>query len=304
MSLVRLVWICLPVALMLLAVTAAQASYMDAVLANNPVGYWRLGENAGTTARNSATTGSALDATAGSTMLLGNLSPGALPNDINNASTCTRGTGQGGHDGYAQVPYNSAFDFGIADGFSIEAWITPNTTYQGMQAIAGHCEMSAVGTGYYLGAYTGFASGKLAPIVQMIDANGNDLECGADVDLKDGNWHHVAMTHAAEATDGTGIKIYVDGISYPVTTYAGGALVSDIKLNAPLAIGGRCVSGPAEPFQGGLDEVAVYASELSATDIAAHWAHRNDIITPEPSSLVLIVMGVVGLLAYAWRKRN
>ena len=59
----KLFRLCLPVVLLLLAATATQASYMNAVLADNPIGYWRLGETGSTTAFNSGTAGHTYDGT-------------------------------------------------------------------------------------------------------------------------------------------------------------------------------------------------------------------------------------------------
>jgi hypothetical protein len=308
----RLVWICLSFVVLFLAAAAAQATYMETVMANNPIGYWRLGETSGTTVNNSGSAGSALNGTAGSTMLLGNLSPGALPSDVNRGSTCNAnnvpGEG-GGYTGYAEVPYNSAFDFGIEDGFTVEAWVKPSNPANGvMQAIAGHFNSGVDDAGYNISAIknaTYFIPDKAVPDVQIGDKAGNYLICYADVDLADGVWHHVAFTHAAGTTGSAGVKIYVDGTLRTNLVLSSGTL-SDITTSVPLDLGAR---GPmnqpnANPLVGGLDEVAIYASELSGADIAGHYAHRNDICTPEPSTVVLLTTGLIGLLAYAWRKRR
>ena len=60
---------CVSVVVLLLAATAAQASYMDAVLADNPLGYWRLGETGSTTALDSSS--NANSGTAGTGVALG-----------------------------------------------------------------------------------------------------------------------------------------------------------------------------------------------------------------------------------------
>ena len=54
-------------------------------------------------------------------------------------------------------------------------------------------------------------------------------------------------------------------------------------------------------FTGALDEYAVYNRALSGSDIANHASLAG---VPEPTSCVLLITGLLGLLAYAWRKRK
>lgn len=81
----------------------------------------------------------------------------------------------------------------------------------------------------------------------------------------DGSWHHVVAT----VSPGTGITLYVDG-----------SLAASARYGAPGNFtgywrwGGDTWDGswPADHFWlGQLDEVAIYPTELSATDVAEHY---------------------------------
>jgi hypothetical protein len=77
--------------------------------------------------------------------------------------------------------------------------------------------------------------------------------------VNDGNWHHgVAVVTA------TTQKIYVDGVLETTTTnaYSAGTSFSHFAL-------GRRANAPQRFFNGNIDEVAIWNSELSATDVTA-----------------------------------
>jgi hypothetical protein len=56
--------------------------------------------------------------------------------------------------------------------------------------------------------------------------------------------------------------------------------------------------GSARSFNGAIDDVRIYNRALSAEEI-------NQVFSvPEPSAVVLLLAGMVGFLAYAWRRRR
>jgi hypothetical protein len=62
----------------------------------------------------------------------------------------------------------------------------------------------------------------------------------------------------------------------------------------------------SEYWKGDIAEILIYDRALSETQIGQVNAYLSAkyVATPEPSSLVLAVAGVFGLVAYAWRKRK
>ena len=101
------------------------------------------------------------------------------------------------------------------------------------------------------------------------------------------SWHHYAMTF-----DGTALKIYVDGALIPQATKAAtGRLNRARDRNVEIGTG-RSVSDPA--FNGSIDDVRMYDTALSATDIMklvqSSTGPLFDVVTPSaPSNLSIRV---------------
>jgi len=167
---------------------------------------------------------------------------------------------------------------------TIDAWIQPTGVDAGSSYLAG-----SSGDGFSYFRYNG--GGNLGFGVQA--SNGTDstwiqVAGDADTNLTGTGWHHVAGTF----NNGT-VKLYVDNklINTNVTSYA--------SLLAPTSfyVAGSCPWSPGNAdegnYIGAIDEVRL--SNIARTDFSA---------IPEPSAIVLLVTGVFGLLAYAWRKRK
>src|SRR6185295_10055236 len=84
-------------------------------------------------------------------------------------------------------------------------------------------------------------------------------------DLRDGAWHHVAVTF--QRTNTSGGKMYVDG--QQVSSFDPTSQQGDLTTSEPLLIGMH----PNFPrldlnFRGGIDEVSLYGKALTAAEIA------------------------------------
>ncbi len=123
--------------------------------------------------------------------------------------------------------------------------------------------------------------------------------------LADGNWHHVASVFpGGDGADNTDVIHYVDGIlegetgttDEPIDTGIGGVFPR-------VSIGARRQGANAEVdselssfLNGTLDDVRIYDHALTAAEVQS--------LVPEPSSCVLVLMGAIGLMASARRRKR
>lgn len=118
--------------------------------------------------------------------------------------------------------------------------------------------------------------------------------------LMNSSVHHLV----AQYDSTTGRKsIWVDGTERWATNYAAGSLITS-GGGATAAIG-NIGPGGGEPFNGSIDEVAMYDAALTGAQIAAHYANvqagQSYFATPEPGSL----LGIAGAGAVlAMRRRR
>jgi hypothetical protein len=93
----------------------------------------------------------------------------------------------------------------------------------------------------------------------------SDDQSEATAGVLDGFWHHFALTYASGATQA---KFYLDG-RLLFTRTLGGALNTTLSANGIII--GRQVWTTSGWVFGGVDEVAIYSAELSATTIEDHY---------------------------------
>jgi len=218
--------------------------YSQTVLADSPLGYWRLDETAGTTGADSAGSNSASYVGAPSLAVGG---ANAYDGDTAVAldgSTQYLGLG-------ASVQFNSG-------DFSIEAWFKSSASTQ--QQIWDDSSAS----GGNLTSIKLLGSGSVQ--VNASDGTGSVLlATSATRPYNDGAWHQVVFTRA-----GTVFTLYLDAASAATQTTA----LGDVDIAGTLPRLGRLAVGNNNPFAGALDEVAVYTHALSATQIQNHY--KND----------------------------
>ncbi len=215
------------------------SSYKDTVLADSPVGYWRLGEAAGAT--------SAADASAsgnGGSYLNGPTlgRAGALSGD-GDFGVLLDGAG-------ALVDVPDAASLKPSAAFSLEAWL--KTTRSSGVVIA-----KPYSAGSQLSYALRLSAGKAK--VQA-DLSGGSYSAISTGSVNDGQWHHLVGTF-----DGADLRIYVDGSLQATTATSGSLQYSTLSLQL-----GRFDASGADYLNGTIDEIAVYGSALSATRIQAH----------------------------------
>ena len=243
----------------------ARADYPSEVLADGPVGYWRLGEAAGAT--------SALDASGGGRHLDYSLlldadfaQPGAIVGDPDGAVRFTPTEGpdaplDGSPSTHPSIISTDSNDFGFAPGasFTLEYWIRAdpgNTSHNGAGILTkGYSTQQA--TPWYLSRYN---EGSVDFFLRDINNTSNSVNSISGI--ADGNWHQVVGVYDAEASE---IRLYIDG-ELEATS---GAIPADAYStnSEPFTIGNHF----NRRFDGWLDEVAVYDSALADQRVRAHY---------------------------------
>jgi hypothetical protein len=214
--------------------------YRSEVLADNPVGYWRLGE-AGPTAADSGSGGN--DGTMQGTYVA--QQSGAIAFDSDTSLDLNGSSGR--------VLIGDFHDFVNRAPFTVEAWARSDS-FAAAQHIMFKRDVSNTD-----GWIFGFSAGAQLRITRRHGGSStSQFESGTS---STGTWYHCVATY-----DGTDLLLYKNNTVYGPTTSTGN--IEDISDN--LHIG--CNSGVSGGFfNGKLDEVAVYNTALSATRIAAHY---------------------------------
>lgn len=215
-----------------------RAGYADEVLADSPVGYWRLGESSGTAAADSS--GNGLDGTYTGGVVLAEA--GAPSSETDTAARFD------GSTGYVALPANALLN--ITGPITLECWLKSTSAAEHLHFLGGYDPNSPfAGYGLRLSAGKfGYWSG----------AHGSWVEASPSVN--DGAWHHLAVS-----VSGTTASFYVDGAAAGTPSTQQPNSYSGVR-----AIGSRA-TGNGLFFPGTLDEVAVYSGALSAARILAHY---------------------------------
>jgi hypothetical protein len=156
------------------------------------------------------------------------------------------------------VPSSASLNFGANIDFSIDAWIkTSETTRNTLTIVDKRLISGANVNGYVVYLYNGKLGFQLGVGGSGLDAT--DLSA----DLRNGQWHHIAITVAR--TSVTGGKAYVDGGQ--TGTFNPTARSGNLTNTQPFLIG-RHETAAVANFIGQIDEVELFNTVVSAADIA------------------------------------
>ncbi|MFN8413115.1 MAG: LamG-like jellyroll fold domain-containing protein, partial [Anaerolineales bacterium] len=225
----------------------ATSQYSGEVLADNPAGYWRLGEAAGKTAidNQSQNHGTYQNTpTQGATSL--------ITSDIQNTSVSFDGIND-----YVSLGNSSLFNPQTT--ITLEAWIVPTV-------IPTSGNFASVLT--RSGSYTIQFNGPKLEFAVIQNNVKQRLQAPAGF-IVAGSKYHIVTTY-----DGTYLKMYVNGNLIGTLQYIGIMSPSSNNIN----IG--TWDGTGEYFKGTIDEVAIYNSVLSLQRIQAHYAAGEGIVAP------------------------
>ena len=216
-----------------------ETPYWEAVLADNPTGYWRFEETDGTTAFDSSGNGYHGTYVGGVTLGV----PGAL-DDVSSNSVVLDGI-----TGYVDVPASAAFNQ-LQENFTIEGWVKDGGLF-----------VSTRGPprgGYAYGASRGGAS--------FTKFNIRDFSEPFDPPFPEGEWLHCAVVVDSEDE----MRFYANG-EYMGVEWSSRAVFANSQ---PLNIGRNPVpesNGTMYYRPGNIDELAIYRRALTADEIQEHF---------------------------------
>lgn len=223
-------------------INSISSSYASLVGRSNPLSYYRLGEQTGSTLYDSVNTN---NLTKGSGVTLGTAGP---LGDSNLAVTL-----DGTVNGMGSVTGPNTWSGGTA--LSFEAWV-----YNAAWSASHEVIVSLGSTGIYMSV----VAGKLIMSIHLGSQYTNTalpaLAFVADT------WYHVAVTWET----GNQIRLYANGaeLTGDTTTVRSGALSSSPNIY----VGN--FGGSALFYSGVVDEVAIYLRKLTASEIKNHYTGR------------------------------
>ncbi|WP_407703479.1 CBM96 family carbohydrate-binding protein, partial [Streptomyces triticirhizae] len=223
--------------------------YVDAVLADEPLLYWRYDEPA----NNFASDASGHDSAG---VHRGGPQRGVTPPAVSGP-----GAGAIGYDGVDDYTYGDVRYGGMRE-FTLETWFSTTTTRGGKLIGLGDRTLEPSANrdnNIYL-----LDDGRVAFGVY----DGRYHTVTSRESYNDGEWHQVAASVGP-----AGMRLYVDGEQVAADT----TITASRAVNGYWRTGGDSLqSWPGRPssdfYQGRLDETAVYAPQLPAARIAAHYA--------------------------------
>lgn len=177
-----------------------------------------------------------------------------------------------GKENHISVPNKPELNFGAGQDFSIEGWIKPLRPppypTQDIMTVVGkrYSPNSTVAVGYELYLSGGKVSFQLANTLNTIR---NFSSAGPD--LRDGKFHHVAVT--VQKNSRTGLQFYVDGRR--IATFDPTVVPGDLSNTSPLRIGNHPDPAYQCFFHGEIKNVAVFNRALSASEIKAIYADQK-----------------------------
>ena len=213
------------------------SSYPESLLADNPVGYWRLGDTGSTVAAVVGPPGT----TSGGVVA----APGVLTD--NGARSFN------GSTGYVSVPSTAALN--ATGDLALEAWVKPSVVQSGVV-------MQKGGTsGYSVWQYRlGMTSGGQWRGTVFVGSTAYAVTAPGSAGT--GVWTHLALVRS-----GSTLSIYVNG-QLASSAPAPGVLNSTSSM---LALG-RSGASATSYFAGAIDEVAVYDHAIPAASVASRYA--------------------------------
>ena len=120
---------------------------------------------------------------------------------------------------------------------------------------------------------------------------------GIDVDIFDGEWHHIVYTNDSMLNAGVGVNgtriIYIDGVSISTSNHGFEGNRAFSPFTAPVTLGARKFPGKSTGhFMGMIDEVRFYDRPLTAGEVIQNFEART-VYRIEPAGKLPTVWGAL-----------
>lgn len=204
------------------------------------ISYWKFDESSGSVFN---------DAMGVNTARAGTSAPAVIPGRVGNARFFN------GTSTQINVPANGTFDFAINTPFTVELWT--KTTYVSTlsKPMIGRFS-STEGFRWFVGLING-------KTYLYMSSSGNSVSAAGTISIADGGWHHIVITRTPQGL----VTMYVDGVQEATRTFN----KSFISSTAPLNIG--WYNFQTNYFTGGLDEIAIYNTAFTITQVQHHYTN-------------------------------
>jgi hypothetical protein len=221
----------------------AGANYSLVILADQPIGYWRLGDSAASVTAADAS-GHGRFGIYSRGVLTG--ATGAIQGDPDTAALFHHNLA------WVTVPAISGDSFNLANNFTLEAWVIND----------GQTPLGRIISRGWPAKF-GFGWGILGNEMRFTTFGIKDYDSNLTAIPTDGHWHYVVVVFDNTNT----AHFFLDGVQTDAVPGPSPATTTDLDL----MIGRNPASTMEEFFKGGIDEVAIYNYTLSAAQIAAHF---------------------------------
>jgi len=231
---------------------AGGGSYDAAVLADSPASYWKLNESVGPVFADATNRG---NSGFGEMLNPNGVYTGGVTLNQSGALTSDSAITLDGVGGYVNLPTMTWFNGGD---FTIEGWVNPAAN-QNWQRLVDFSNGSA-SDNVLIAASQGTTGIPRMDIYH--GSTGHEIVAGIGA-IALNQWTHVVVTW--QASSGTA-SLYINGSLSATAT--GWAPTNVVRSNNYI---GRSPWSADSYFKGGMDEVAIYAYALSATQVANHY---------------------------------
>jgi hypothetical protein len=279
--------------------SAAPTAYQNAVLTNTPYVYYRLGESSGTTASDSS----------------GNNRPGTY---VNSPTLATAGAGAGdtaatfASASSQYVASNQLAAFGREIGSASWEFVF-STTSTAQMALGGNANTGSA-TNWEVTLNRSASGSASASGVRLFlrDDGGNAIGAAfTAANAFDGTFHNLVFTYDMDAATGTTaadnaarVRAYLDGVEQTLSFASmggnqrpGTGALSDFAFDTRFATRPNTDRSTNTAYlDGTIDEIALYTTVLSLSDVVAH-AQALSTSVPEPASLSVLGLGAFALAA-------